>query len=260
MSRLRIATWNVNSVRVRLPNIVSWMDTVRPDVLLLQELKCETVSFPGSEFETRGYHLAVAGQKAWNGVALISRHPFVDVLDHLPGDPAETQARYVEATVQGVRIASLYAPNGNPVESEKYPYKLRWLKRLEQRAAALLEGDTPFVLGGDFNVIPEALDVYDPRGWENDALYTPETRRAFRGLVNLGLADAFRTLHPRAREYTFWDYQAGAWMQDRGLRIDHFLLSPGAADRLVSCAVDRAPRGESNASDHTPLVLELSVP
>ncbi len=258
---LKFATWNVNSVKARLPIVTGWLESVRPDVLLLQELKCETGAFPSESFETLGYAGAVVGQKAYNGVALLVRRGLsaCDVLTALPGCSEDAQARYVEATVAGVRVASLYLPNGNPVESEKYPYKLRWMDRLRAHVAGLLAAEVPLVLGGDFNIIPEPEDVYAPAEWEGDALFRPESRRSYRALVNLGLTDAFRALHPgEPRAWTFWDYQAGRWPRDQGLRIDHFLLAPQTADRLVSCRVDRTPRGLEKASDHTPVVMELA--
>lgn len=257
----RIATWNVNSVKARLANVTGWIAEARPEIVLLQEIKCETHTFPRAAFEELGYHVAVVGQKSYNGVALLSTLPASDVLDRLPGEPEDPQARYVEATVGDLRVASLYLPNGNPVGTEKYPYKLRWMDRLHERARALLAEEVPFVLGGDYNVIPAPEDVYDPVGWTEDALFRLDTRRQFRKLLNLGLTEAFRALHPQERHaYTFWDYQAGAWPRDNGLRIDHFLLSPGAADRLVSCTIDRGPRGREKASDHTPVIVELADP
>ena len=257
---MRIATWNVNSVRMRLPNILEWLSEQKPDVVLLQEIKCETSAFPALEFQAAGYQAAVLGQKSYNGVAILSLHPISDVREGLPGDDADVQARYIEATVQGVRVASIYLPNGNPIadDSEKYPYKLKWMKRLKAHAATLLENEMPVVLGGDYNVIPAAIDVYDPKAWEGDALFHPHTRAAWREVVQLGYTEAFRALHPeKTHAYTFWDYQAGAWQRDAGLRIDHFLLSPEATDRMVGCEIDRAPRGKEKASDHTPVVLEI---
>jgi exodeoxyribonuclease-3 len=179
-------------------------------------------------------------------------------MEHLPEANGDEQARYIEATIKGIRVASIYLPNGNPVDTEKFPYKLTWLKRFKKHAMSLLAEEKPIVLGGDFNVIPEAADVYDPKAWENDALFHPHTRAAWREITQLGLTDAFRALHPqRMNAYTFWDYQAGSWPRDNGLRIDHFLLSPEAADRLMACNIDRKPRGEEKASDHTPVVLEI---
>lgn len=256
---IKIATWNVNSVKARLANVTGWIAETRPDVVLLQETKCEAHAFPRAAFEAIGYGAAVVGQKSYNGVALLARTPIEDVVERLPGDEDDPQARYVEATVAGLRVASLYLPNGNPVDTGKYPYKLAWMERLRAHARTLLEQEIPFVLGGDYNVIPAPEDVYDPAGWREDALFRHETRASFRTLLNLGLTEAFRTLHPdEAHAYTFWDYQAGAWPRDNGLRIDHFLLSPQAADRLVSCTIDRGPRGLEKASDHTPVVLELA--
>jgi len=255
---MRIASWNVNSVRARLVNITGWLETARPDVLLMQEIKCETDAFPRLEFEALGYHCHVVGQKSYNGVALLSRQPVTDVLAALPDDPADTQARYIEALTGGVRIACLYLPNGNPMDTDKYAYKLRWMARLKAHAEKRLKQETPFVMGGDFNVIPAAEDVYDPKAWAHDALFHPRTRAAYRELINLGLTDALRALHPDLPEaYTFWDYQSGAWPRNLGLRIDHFLLSPEAADRLQSCDIDRAPRAQDKASDHTPIIIAL---
>ncbi len=254
---MRIATWNVNSVKARLPLVTGWLAEAAPDVALLQEIKCETDAFPRAAFEELGYHAAVVGQKSYNGVALLAKAEPEEVLAYLPGDPEDEQARYVEATVRGVRVASLYLPNGNPIDTGKFPYKLRWMDRLAARARDLLAADIPFVLGGDYNVIPEPRDVWSPEAFAGDALFQPESRAKFRALVNLGLTEAYRALHDDERAYTFWDYQAGCWPRDRGLRIDHFLLSPRAADRLASCFIDRGPRGLEKASDHTPVVLEL---
>lgn len=257
---MRIATWNVNSVKARLPNVTSWLQSTKPDVALLQEIKCETDSFPRLEFEALGYKVYAVGQKTYNGVAILSRHEASNILDHLPGNAEDAQARYIEATIQGVRIASIYLPNGNPVDSEKYPYKLGWLKRLQVQSQQLLRSEMPVVLGGDYNVIPSNDDVYDPKAWEGDALFLPQTRTAFREILNAGYTEAFRALHPHQKQaYTFWDYQAGAWQRDNGIRIDHFLLSPEAADRLTSCSIDRQPRGQEKASDHTPLMLDLAL-
>lgn len=255
---MRIASWNVNSVRARLTNITGWLESMRPDVLLMQEIKCQTDDFPRLEFESMGYHCHVMGQKSYNGVALLSRAPATDILTALPGDPEDIQARYIEATVEDIRIASLYLPNGNPIGTEKYTYKLAWMDRLKTHIQGLLTKETPFVLGGDFNVIPAPEDVYDPDGWVTDALFHPRTRTSFRGIQNLGLTEAYRALHPDEREaYTFWDYQEGAWQRNLGLRIDLFLLSPEMADRLHSCEIDSAPRALEKASDHTPIIVTL---
>jgi len=255
---LRIATWNVNSVRARLPNVVEWLGSFAPDVVLLQEIKCQTDQFPSLEIEAAGYRAAVHGQKSYNGVAILSRLPMDTVVAGLPGDPSDEQARYIEATIAGIRVASLYLPNGNPAPGEKYDYKLAWMKRLIAHARGLLATDQPFVLAGDYNVCPTDDDVYDPANWQADALCRPESRAAFRELSHLGFTEAFRTLHPEKGRYTFWDYQAGAWQRDLGLRIDHLLLSPQAADRLIACDIDKGPRGKDKASDHTPIWIELS--
>lgn len=258
---MRIASWNVNSVRARLVNVTSWLETARPDVLLMQEIKCETDAFPRLEFEALGYSCEIVGQKSYNGVALLSRHKMQDVVTSLSGDPSDPQARYIEATISGLRVASLYLPNGNPVGTEKYDYKLAWMERLKKHVQELLRSEIPFVLGGDFNVIPASQDVYDPKGWAQDALFLPRTRAAYREIINLGLTEAFRALHPDQDEvYTFWDYQGGAWQRNLGLRIDHFLLSPEAADKLVACEIDKAPRALEKASDHTPILLTLKSP
>ncbi|PWC77906.1 exodeoxyribonuclease III [Azospirillum sp. TSH64] len=254
---MKIATWNVNSAKARLPLITDWLRTASPDVVLFQEIKCETAAFPTAAFEELGYHVNAVGQKAYNGVALLSKAPAEDVLTRLPGEPEDEQARYVEATVAGVRIASLYLPNGNPVPGEKFAYKLRWMDRLYDHASTLLAQEIPVVLGGDYNIIPEARDVYSPQAFAGDALFRPESKAKFRALLNLGLTEAYRALHDDDHAYTFWDYQAGSWPRDNGLRIDHFLLSPQAADRLAGCTIDRGPRGLEKASDHTPVILDL---
>jgi exodeoxyribonuclease III len=253
-----IATWNVNSVNARLSNVLDWLGSAKPDVVLLQEIKCLDTAFPREDIEELGYDVATHGQKSYNGVAILSRRPIEDVARGLPGDPLDEQARYIEATVGGVRVASIYLPNGNPIGTEKFAYKLAWLERLRARAAALLELDEPFVLGGDYNVIPEPVDCHDPKAWMGDALFQPESRRGFRALLHLGLTDAFRALHPgEERAYSFWDYQRGSFQLDHGVRIDHLLLSPLAADRLASCTIDKEPRRRPKASDHTPVMVEL---
>ena len=255
---MKIATWNVNSVRARLPNLLAWLASAAPDVALLQEIKTVAEGFPELEIGDLGYNVAVCGQKSYNGVAILSKPPIEDVLTRLPGDDADDQARYIEAVVGGVRVASIYLPNGNPVDSPKFPYKLGWMERLYDHVGELLGLEEAFVLGGDYNVAPEDRDVYDPAAWADDALCRPETRARYRAVVHLGLTDAYRALHPDAAgAYTFWDYQKGRWQRDEGLRIDHLLLSPQAADRLEACDIDRAPRGRDKASDHTPVWCEL---
>lgn len=255
---MKVATWNVNSIKVRLPLLLDWLDQAKPDVVCLQELKCLAADFPLMEIRSRGFHAEIVGQKSYNGVALLSKEPARDVITALAGDSDDNQARYVEATFGDVRVASIYLPNGNPVDTDKFTYKLAWLARLNAHAADLLKAERPFVLAGDYNVIPEPEDVYDPLAWRNDALFRTETRRAFRGLINLGLTDAFRALHAEPHRYSFWDYQAGRWQRDEGLRIDHLLLSPHAADRLAVADIDKAPRGKDKASDHTPVWCEIT--
>jgi exodeoxyribonuclease-3 len=251
---LTVATWNVNSVKARLPLVTGWLASARPDVLLMQEIKTQTEDFPAEAFRNLGYEVAVSGQKSYNGVAIASLRPLSEVKAGLPGDEGDPQARWIEASLpDGLRLACLYLPNGNPPDSGKYPYKLSWMDRLIHRAREMLAEGRPFLLGGDFNVIPADEDVFDPKAFAGDALALPETRKRWRTLLNLGLAEAFRARHPEARgAWTFWDYQAGAWPRDQGLRIDHMLLSPALADRLADCGIDRAPRGAEKASDHTP--------
>jgi exodeoxyribonuclease-3 len=257
---MKIATWNINSVKARLPLLLDWLAQAAPDVVCLQEIKCQTPDFPRLELEAAGWHCAVQGQKSYNGVAILSRAPLADVITALPGDDSDEQARYIEGTIGGLRIASIYLPNGNPVGTEKYPYKLAWMARLTCHAAGLLRAETPFVLAGDYNICPADADVYDPVGWRDDALCRPESRREFRKLVNLGLTEAYRLFHPdQAHAYSFWDYQAGRWPRDQGLRIDHLLLSPQASDRCTGCDIDRVPRGWEKASDHTPVWCEIAV-
>lgn len=252
-----IATWNVNSIKARLPNLLAWLKSAAPDVVLLQELKCIDDNFPRLEIEELGYNVAVHGQKTYNGVAILAKAALEDVMAGLPGDKKDTQARYLEATINGLRVASIYLPNGNPIKTEKFDYKLAWMDRLIRHAETLLASELPVVLGGDYNVIPQDEDVYDPRAFAGDALAQPETRQRFRTLLNLGFTEAFRALHREAHQYSFWDYQGGGWQNDHGLRIDHFLLSPQAADRLEACDIDREPRGKPKASDHTPVVCRL---
>ncbi len=254
---ITVATWNVNSIKARLPNVLAWLTEFQPDVALLQEVKSVEETFPRLEIEDLGYNCAVAGQKSYNGVALLSKAPLEELLNHLPGDPQDEQARYLEATTFGLRVASIYLPNGNPIGSEKFPYKLAWLDRLIAHGRELLASEMPVVLGGDYNVAPTGDDVYDPEGFADDALCQPESRQKFRSLIHLGYTEAYRALHPEPHRYSFWDYQGGAWQKDNGLRIDHLLLSPQAADRLEACDIDRGPRGKAKASDHTPVWVRL---
>lgn len=255
---MKIATWNVNSINQRIGAVTKWLAAHAPDVLLLQELKCQDDGFPMDAVTAAGYKAAVFGQKSWNGVAIISKHDIEDVKKGLPGDAADEQARYIEATVQGFRVASIYLPNGNPVETEKYPYKLKWCDRLYAHAKELLAQERPLVLGGDYNIIPEARDCRDPNAWIDDALFRLDSRKKLRALLYLGFTDAFRAVNDEEHQYTFWDYQAGSWQRNNGIRIDHLLLSPQAADRLKACAIDKEPRGAEKASDHTPIFAEFT--
>ena len=249
---IKIATWNVNSIKARLPVVLDWLADTAPDVALLQETKCLGEAFPEMEIGDLGYNAAVAGQKTYNGVAVLSKRPIEVELTSLPGDETDTQARYLEAVTGNVRVASLYLPNGNPAPGEKFTYKLAWMERLHAHARTLLAGEDAFVLGGDYNVIPAAEDVYDPEGWQDDALFRPESRAALRKIMHLGLTDAFRALNPEGGHYSWWDYRGGAWSRDQGARIDHLLLSPQATDRLEACQIDRRWRGREKTSDHTP--------
>jgi exodeoxyribonuclease III len=260
---IRVAAWNVNSVRSRIGHLTSWLRAGKPDLVLLQELKSLSDGFPRMEVEDLGYNLAIVGQKTYNGVAILSRHPMTVEAERLPGDDKDEHARYVEAVVEAdgkvLRVASIYLPNGNPVDSDKYPYKLAWLDRLHDHARRLLAYEEVLVLGGDYNVAPTDDDVYDPIGWKDDALCRPQTRAKYRRLLNLGLVDAYRALHSEPHRYTFWDYQAGRWQKDEGLRIDHLLLSPQAADRLEAADIDRDPRKLEKPSDHTPVWCDLDL-
>jgi len=259
---MRIATWNVNSVNARLETVVRWFEEAQPDVACLQEIKCVDEKFPTEPFERLGYNLAIHGQKSYNGVALLSKRPLEDVRRGLPEGDGDEHARYVEAVVSGpqpVRVASIYLPNGNPIETEKFAYKLAWMGRLHRHAQSLLALEEPLVLLGDYNVIPEERDAEFPKNWVGDALFQPESRGAFRALKWLGFTDAYLQADGAPGAYTFWDYQAGAWQRNNGIRIDHALLSPQAADRLRGVSIHRDVRGWEKPSDHVPLVVELDV-
>jgi exodeoxyribonuclease-3 len=266
---IRIATWNVNSIKVRIANLLHWLRENAPDIVLLQETKVPSEGFPRLEIEDLGYNIVEVGQKSYNGVAILSKHRLNLEETTLPGDGADSQARYIEAVAEipseaggarkAVRVASIYLPNGNPVETDKFAYKLAWLERLRAHARRLLDHEEILVLGGDYNVAPADADVYDPIAWKDDALCRPESRAQFRALMHLGFIDAVRALNPQSGVYTFWDYQGARWQRDEGLRIDHLLLSPQAADRLAGSGVDRAPRDREKPSDHTPAWCELSL-
>ncbi len=255
---MRIATWNVNSIRIREGLVADWLGRVQPDLLLLQEIKCEAVQFPELLFQGLGYTAHVVGQKSYNGVAVLSRVPVEVVHRALPGLPEDdAQARYIEVLADGVTVGNLYLPNGNSGGDAGYDYKIRWIELLAARAKALLDEDRPCVFAGDYNVCPTDEDFAPGAISPGDALVRPRTRAAFRAMQWLGLTDAIRALRPREKVWTFWDYQAGAWQRDQGLRIDHALLSPELAERLVSAAPDRDERGMTQPSDHVPVVVEI---
>ena len=260
---MKIATWNVNSVKVRLPHLLDFLKSSQPDVLCLQEIKCLESDFPRLEVAALGYKVEAIGQRAYNGVALVSKEPARGIVRGLPGDNGDDHARYIEATFgppgAEVRVASIYLPNGNPSGTDKFTYKLAWMDRLNQHAAGLLRREIPFVLAGDYNICPTDDDVYDPVAFRDDALCRIEARSRFRSLLYQGLVDGYRVFHREPHKYTYWDYQAGRWSRDEGLRIDHMLLSPHAADHIAGCDIDRSPRGKDRASDHTPIWCELAI-
>jgi exodeoxyribonuclease-3 len=265
---MRIATWNVNSIKQRLDNLTAWLTEREPDVVCLQETKCVDAAFPREDIEALGYNVAVHGQKTFNGVAVLSKQRFDEVTPRLPGGDEDDHARFLEVVVssgsRAVRIASIYLPNGNPTgpeqnRSDKYQYKLRWMDRLRQYAEARMRLEEPLVLAGDYNVIPAPADASDPGAWTADALFLPQTRDRFGALLHLGLTEAVRATTDADRIYTFWDYQAGAWQKNAGIRIDHLLLSPQAADRLVAVGIDKHVRGWEKPSDHIPAWIELEV-
>ena len=260
---MKIATWNINGIKARIEAATTWLKGASPDIACLQEIKCVDEAFPRELFEELGYNVAVHGQKGFNGVALLSKLPFDEVHPRLAGNPDDVQARYLEAVISvpsgALRLINIYLPNGNPFGTEKFAYKLAWMTRLKERIKALLANEEKMVIAGDFNVIPAPEDVYNPNAWMDDALFRPETRAHFQALLNLGLTDAFRACHDEPHRYTFWDYQAGAYQKNQGLRIDHLLLSPQAADRLQSCEIDASPRSWEKPSDHVPIAIELAL-
>jgi exodeoxyribonuclease-3 len=260
---MRIATWNVNSIRQRMDNLQAWLKERAPDIVCLQEIKCTDDAFPREPFEALGYNVAVHGQKTFNGVAILSKFKFDDVVPGLPGDPTDDHARFIEATISTargvVRVASIYLPNGNPPNTEKYTYKIKWMDRLFNYARERLQLEEPLVLAGDYNVIPAAVDVHNPAVWISDALFLPQTREKFRTLGHLGLTDAVRATSDEPGLYTFWDYQAGAWQKNWGIRIDHIMLSPQAADRLAGVGIDKHMRAWEKPSDHVPVWIDLAI-
>jgi exodeoxyribonuclease III len=253
---MKIASWNVNSIRARIEHVSTWLKEQQPDVLMMQELKAD--EFPALVFQALGYESVAVTQKAYNGVAVLSRHPMETVRTTLVGDDADTHARYLEMTIAGIRMVNIYLPNGNPVRSEKFAYKLAWMDRFMNEMTIWREQGLPVLVGGDFNVIPEDIDCHKPSSWVRDALFQPEPRARYRALLSLGYVDAFRSLHPdETGQFTYWDYFRQAFEHNRGIRIDHFLLSPDIAQRLESCEIDRGPRALEKPSDHTPIVMQL---
>lgn len=255
---MKIATWNVNSIRQREGHVQRWIGNTQPDVLFLQEIKCETPAFPALAFQSLGYTVEAIGQKAYNGVAVLSRQPFTIVNRSLPGLPEDdAQARYIEIEIGAITLIGIYLPNGNSRGDEGFAYKLAWMDRLADRAQTLLDTERPFVITGDFNVCPTDDDYAPGTLSPTDALVRPESRSRYRRMIWMGLTDAVRAVHPHGRIYTFWDYQGGAWQRDRGLRIDHALLSPTLAERLVSAESDKDERDQLQPSDHVPVVIRL---
>ncbi|MFC3117920.1 exodeoxyribonuclease III [Jhaorihella thermophila] len=259
---MKIATFNINGIKARAAALCDWLDAAKPEVVLLQEIKSVDANFPRELFEDRGYNVETHGQKSFNGVAILSKLPLEDVSRGLPGDDGDDQARWIEATVVGktaLRLCGLYLPNGNPAPGPKYDYKLAWMERLHDRARALLAAEEAALIAGDYNVIPQPEDAARPEAWEKDALYLPQSRAAFRRILNLGLTDAFRARHPEPGHYSFWDYQAGAWQRNDGILIDHILLTPQAADLLKDSGIDAHVRGGEKPSDHVPVWAELDL-
>ncbi len=259
---MKIATFNINGIKARLGALSDWLSEANPDVALLQEIKSVDEAFPRRHFEDMGYNVETHGQKSFNGVAILSKLPLEDVTRGLPGDDTDDQARWIEATVAGekaIRLCGLYLPNGNPTPGPKYDYKLAWMDRLKTRAQALLNAEEPALVAGDYNVIPQAEDAARPEAWTEDALYRPETRNAFRNIVNLGFTEAFRARNQAPGHYSFWDYQAGAWQRNDGIRIDHFLLTPQAADLMTDCQIDSHIRDREKPSDHVPVWINLAA-
>jgi exodeoxyribonuclease III len=255
---VKIATFNINNVNRRLANLLAWLNEAAPDVVCLQELKASDADFPEATIHDAGYSAVWQGQRTWNGVAILARgSPPVVTRRVLPGDPSDTQSRYIEAAVSGILIGCLYLPNGNPQPGPKFDYKLAWFERLIAHAAELFATGLPVVLAGDYNVVPTDQDIYSTKSWAKDALLQPESRAAFRRLLDQGWTDAIRRCHPAGPVYTFWDYKRNRWPRDAGLRIDHILLSAAVTERLVSAGVDRAVRGEASASDHAPAWVVL---
>ena len=259
---VKIASFNINGIKARANALMTWLRDAQPDVALLQEIKSVSENFPSDLFKDLGYNVAVNGQKSFNGVAILSKLPIEDIVTRLPGDSEDDQARWLEVTIvgnQAIRMCNLYLPNGNPTPGPKYDYKLSWMRRLNEKAKELIDSEIPAFMAGDYNIIPQAEDAANIAAWEQDALFLPESRTEFRRILNLGFTDAFRAKHNGSGHYSFWDYQAGAWDRDDGIRIDHFLLTPQCADLLKNCQIDKHIRSKEKPSDHVPIWIELDV-
>ena len=259
---VKIASFNINGIKARRNALMTWLSEEKPDVALLQEIKSVSENFPSDLFENLGYNVEVSGQKSFNGVAILSKFPLEDVVCQLPGDTNDDQARWMEATIvcdQSIRICNLYLPNGNPTPGPKYEYKLSWMNRLYERAKDLINSEIPALMAGDYNIIPQDEDAANINTWQKDALFLPESRTAFRKIINLGFTEAFRAKNAGPGHYSFWDYQAGAWDRDDGVRIDHFLLTPQCADLLKDCQIDKHIRAREKPSDHVPIWIELDI-
>ena len=257
---MKIATFNINGIKARIEALTVWLQETQPDVALLQEIKSLDENFPREHFENMGYRVETHGQKSFNGVAILSKLPLEDITRGLPGDDSDEQARWIEATVIGklpIRVCGLYLPNGNPAPGPKYDYKLDWMRRLKARAQQLINSEEPALMAGDYNIIAQPEDAATPQAWLLDALHLPQSRAAFRDIMNLGFTEAHKSLHPGPGHYSFWDYQAGSWQRNNGIRIDHFLLTPSCADLLLECEVDIAIRGRERPSDHVPVWVRL---
>ena len=259
---VKIASFNINGIKARTNALMTWIEEAKPDVALLQEIKSVSENFPSDLFRGLGYNVAVNGQKSFNGVAILSKFPIEDIVTQLPGDSEDDQARWLEATIvgnQAIRMCNLYLPNGNPTPGPKYDYKLSWMRRLYEKAKGLIDSEIPAFMAGDYNIIPQAEDAAKIGAWEQDALFLPESRAEFRRIINLGFTDAFRAKNTGLGHYSFWDYQAGAWDRDDGIRIDHFLLTPQCADLLKNCQIEKHIRSREKPSDHVPIWIELDI-
>ena len=262
MRYMKIATFNINGIKARINALTVWLSEANPDIVLLQEIKSVDENFPREHFEDMGYQVETHGQKSFNGVAILSKFPLEDIKRGLPGDDADEQARWIEATVMcntAIRVCGLYLPNGNPAPGPKYDYKLKWMERLKRRAQELIVSEEPALMAGDFNIIAQPEDAADPKKWQDDALYLPKSRAAFWEILNIGFTEAFRAVQQGPGHYSFWDYQAGSWQRNNGIRIDHFLLTPQCADLLVDCAIDFGIRDRERPSDHVPVWISLGV-